>query len=579
MENKLNDYNENSIVTLKPREAIRESIGMYIGNNDSDGMHHLMTEIIANAMDEAAAGFGNIIDITIDQETNKMIVSDHGRGIPFKMNEEGQYAVIEACTSLHSGGKFENQHNYKSALGLHGLGMTVVNALSSYFEIISTREDGNCQLEFEDGEQSFFDVSDCVNKKNTTGTTVVFIPDTEIFGNIKWDKKKICDEIQLHALLNNGLTFNVHFGKDKVETFCYQNGIKDMLDIKRGDSKPLTDSYYKRVVINEGASNEYDVEMAIQYIDAPGETIYAFTNGGYNPDMGTHVTGWKAGFTSYINKAARDDEFLTDKDENFSGDLIRRGLLLMLSVKMVDRPMFAEQTKLKLTSPEARAACSQAAGMLDMPKKILKQIIDKALVEKKADDAAKRAKEAANKIAHGGKNMNSLKDLPEKLADCPSRDGELYLVEGDSAAGNLKMRRNKQNQAVFPLRGKVLNTISKDLSDILENQEIKGIITCPGCGVGENFNIDNMRYSKVIIATDADPDGGHIELLLMTLFLYHLPQLVEAGMIYTAVSPLYKIVNRQGTKYYYTEGEARNKTGTVSRYKGLNSLTHKLLSR
>jgi DNA gyrase subunit B len=289
--------------------------------------------------------------------------------------------------------------------------------------------------------------------------------------------------------------------------------------------------------------------------------------------MGTHVTGWKAGFTNYIKRRARDDGFLTDKDDNFSGDLIRRGLLLMLSIKMVDRPMFAEQTKLKLTSPEARGACSQAASMLDLPKKLLKQILDKALVEKKADDAAKRAKEAASKIAHGGKNMNSLKDLPEKLADCPDRHGELYLTEGDSAAGNAKIKRNKQNQAVLPLRGKVLNTLDKDLADILENEEIKAIITCLGCGVGENFNIDNLRYDKVIIATDADPDGGHIELLLMCLFLKHLPKLVEAGKIYSAVSPLYKVTNRQGTKFYYSDSEVRGKQGDITHFKGLGEMT------
>ena len=360
----LNNYNEESIVTLKPRDAIRQNYGMYIGNNDSQGMHHLLTEIVANSMDEAAAGFGNKIVVKVNSKFNEVSVIDQGRGIPFRKNKEGNYAIVEMCTSLHSGGKFEGAGNYKSSLGLHGLGASCTQALSKTFEITSVREDGKCTFTVYEGEYEDPLIED--GKFKETGSTVTFIPDPIIFGNCKWDKQTICEELQLHALLNNGLTFELDWDNEKPIIYTYTNGLKDLLEIKRGDSEPITPIYSCHSIINKGLENEYDVEFMFQYIKEPGEYIYAFTNGGYNPEYGTHVTGWKSGFTSYINKTAKEYGFITDKQETFSGDIVRRGLLLVLNVKTTERLMFAEQTKHKLTSPGARTACSQAVGDLEI---------------------------------------------------------------------------------------------------------------------------------------------------------------------------------------------------------------------
>ena len=575
----LNNYNEESIVTLKPRDAIRQNYGMYIGNNDTQGMHHLLTEIIANSMDEAAAGFGKEISVVVNSKVNEVSVIDHGRGIPFRKNKEGNYAIVEMCTSLHSGGKFEGAGNYKSSLGLHGLGASCTQALSKSFEITSVREDGKCTFTVYEGDYEEPLIED--GKYTETGSTVTFIPDPKIFGNCKWDKKTICEELQLHALLNNGLKFELIWDNDKPITYIYSNGLKDLLEIKRGDSVPLTPIYSCHTVINKGLDNEYDIEFMFQYIKEPGEYIYAFTNGGYNPEFGTHVTGWKSGFTSYINKTAKEYGLFGEKQETFAGEIIRRGLLLVLNVKTTERLMFAEQTKHKLTSPGARTACSQAVGDLVINQKDFKAIFEKIQTEQKAENAAKRSREAAQKLAKGGKNINSLRDLPEKLADCQNKGttcGEIFFVEGDSAGGNAKIERNP-NQAIFPLRGKVLNTYSKDLGEIVKNEEVKNILTILGCGIYDNFNIKNLRYDKIIFMADADPDGGHINCLLTALFLRHLPQLIEAGKVYSAVPPLYKVKTRGGTVYCYSEEELKKTPykQEITRYKGLGEMSSKEL--
>lgn len=565
-------YDENSIRQLNWRDAVRNSIGMYIGNADSGGMHHLLEEIVSNAMDEAAAGYGNEVIVTIVPDTNMAIVQDHGRGVPFRKNKDGQYAILSVYQGLHAGGKFEGDTAYKSSLGLNGVGGTVTNALSTWMMIRSVREDGICEVMFHDGEGEP-QIKDCKNKN--TGTTVSFIPDDEIFKGVKWDVDLIKEKLQYHALLNNGIRFRLlieekgHEPKE-IANFYYTNGIKDMLSLKAEGEKVLTKPIYNKVEIAKGTPDEFIIEYAFQYIDKPGEHFYAFTNGGYNPDEGTHVTGFRSGFTSLINKKAKELEYI--KDENFDGTIIRRGLLCCLSVKMVQRPQFAEQTKLKLTSPEARTACSQAIGKLVLTKAQADEIIKKVQVEQKAEDAAKRAKAAAAKVVSGGKNLNTLRDMPEKLSDCPDRHGELFITEGDSASGNARIMRNKQNQAVLGLRGKILNTWSRDLADALESQEVKNILTALGCGVGDNFNINNLRYDKIIIFSDADPDGGHIQLLIEALFLRHLPKLIEAGKVYRVVPPLYRITNQRGTNYYYSEKDARNKVGERTHFKGLGEM-------
>lgn len=426
----LNNYNADSIKTLSPREAIRENLAMYIGDSTSRGMHHLATEIIANAMDEAAAGFGKLIRVEVNSTLNELSVGDEGRGIPFGKNKEGKYAIVEMCTSLHSGGKFESANNYKSSLGLHGLGATVTNALSTNFEIKVIRDEGSCLLQFQDGVQKKFDFN---GLKGQRGSTVSFIPDPLIFGDNKWNKDTLLEELQLHALLNNNLKFQLYWDNKLVNEYCYSNGIKDMLNIKFGDLKPLTNIIYSHSVINKGAANECDVELALRYTNDGMERVYAFTNGGYNPDFGTHVTGFKSAWTSLINGKAKELKLIENLSENLDGGLIRRGMVLVLSIKMSERPMFAEQTKLKLTSPSARAIVSQAVGKMIIPRSDLEAIIKKALIEKKAEDAAQRKREAERKVSAGGRNMNMLRELPSDFADSINREGsELWTLEGET---------------------------------------------------------------------------------------------------------------------------------------------------
>lgn len=574
-------YNENSIITLNPREAVRESLGMYIGSNDSEGLHHLLTEIVANSMDEAAAGYGNIITITIDKSENRATVKDKGRGIPFHRNDSGNYAIVEMCTNLHSGGKFEGQGNYKSSLGLNGVGATVTCALSTEYIINVWRDGEHCEFGVYDGE--YDDPTIEKYKGSEQGTEVSFIPDNSVFKGIKWDINKIKEKIQLNALLNNGIKFEIIYkdGDEVIEktTYYYTNGIKDMLNIRTADLKMITDPVYFSTTTTNDAGEECVTEMAFAYCDRAYDTIYSFVNGGYTPHDGTHVTGWKSAFTSLINKMAREQEVLKDKDKNFNGDMIRRGLVLVLSIKVNFRPMFAEQTKLTLNSPSARGLVSKAVGELTLDKKAAKQILDKVMIEQKAEDAAQRKREAQEKIAKGGKSMNSLRDLPAKLADASDfTDAEIFFVEGDSAAGSGKEMKN-QSQAIMPLRGKVKNCTSLELADTIKSDIIRDILTCLGCGIGDNFDIHHLRYNRIIICCDSDPDGGHIELLLLTLFLHHLPELIRQEKVYIAVSPLYKTTTQKETIYWYPDQLSeykkyvRNHANVkINRFKGLGEL-------
>lgn len=575
-----NVYNENSIITLNYREAARQSLGMYIGSNDLKGMHHLLTEIVANAMDEAAAGYGKKVIVNIDKDENRATVRDYGRGIPYRRNASGNYAIVEMCTNLHSGGKFSGQGNYKSSLGLNGVGATVTNALSIEFDVVVWRDAETCIFSVFDGE--YDDPIIEPYHGNEQGSQVSFIPDPEVFNGLQWDIGLIREELQLHALLNNGITFEINEfengKKSNTWSYCYNNGLKDMLKIKTAGLNMLTDPvHFKTNVINDSGV-ECDVEMAFAYCDRAYETIYSFVNGGYTPNDGTHVTGWKTAFTSSINKLAREMEVLKDKDKNLSGDIVRKGLVLVLSIKMAERPLFAEQTKLTLNSPSARGFCSKAVGQLVLDKKQAKQILDKIMIEQKAEEAAQRKREAQEKIARGGKSMNSLKDLPEKLADASDfTDAEIFFCEGDSAAGGAKETK-ASNQAVLPLRGKIKNCTSLELADVIKSDIIKDILTCLGCGIGDHFNINNLRYNRLIIMADADPDGKHIELLLVTLLLHHLPELVIQGRVYAATPPLYRTRNGKEVKYWYEDNAEfkkyirNHKNAQLTRFKGLGEM-------
>lgn len=565
-------YDENSIVTLGYREAVANAIGMYIGNAESGGMHHLLEEIVCNAMDEAAAGYGKEIKVFINSKTQQVDVVDHGRGIPFRLNKEGKYAIKEMCTSLHSGGKFEQGTAYKSAIGLNGVGATVTNALSKFFAITSLREDGRCDYELVNGKETKFEIYDGPNKE--TGSTVSFIPDDKIFIDCKWDKQKVLDMLQIHAIMNEGITFQLQWDKETT-TFCYKNGVEEYLKLKIEKAKTLTNIIHSKCIVNKGKKDEAVVEMAIQYANDGAERVYAFTNGAYNPDLGTHVTGFRSGWTTLINNKAKEYGLT---EENLDGTLIRKGMYLVLKFNYSsERPQFNEQQKLKLTSPSARAITSQAVAAMNINRADLEAIIKKALIEKKAEDAAQRKREAERKVTAGGRTLNALREMPADFAESIDRDGaELFLVEGKSAGGSAKMGRDEHKQAIFALRGKPLNTLGKELADIIKNEEIKNLLTVLGCGIGEKFNIKNLRYEKIIFFADADADGGHINCLLTTLFLYHLPELIQAGKVYCAVPPLYRLKTAKDVVYTSDDmlRDSYAKKGyDVQRLKGLGEMS------
>ena len=570
-------YDANSIKTLNARESIRENIGMYIGDASSHGLHQLFIEGIANSIDEAVGGYGKVIEIDIDSKTNELTITDHGRGIRFGINADGKDALVEAVCNLHGGGKFIGQEGYKSSLGLHGLGLKCIHYLSTKFSITSVRDGKKCTLSFDENDkQSGPTVT--IGNKNDSGTKVSFIPDATIFGNLKWDKKTIIDKIQTYALLNNNITFILRVDGTEAAKFCYKDGTKDLLNIKLAaikDAKMVTTPVFqKEDVTNENGDHAY-FEFGFVYIDKGVEYEYCYANGGETPNGGTYLTGFKSAYTSLINKLAKESDIKT----KFGGDMVRRGLVMVMVMKADFRLQFAEQTKLTLNSPEARGLASKAVGQFEFDKKIIKQILDKVESEQKVEDAAQRKREAQEKITKGGHNLNSLRDLPEKLADASDfTDAEIFFCEGDSAAGGAKETK-AANQAVLPLRGKIKNCTDLELADAIKSDIIKNILNCLGCGVGEHFNINNLRYKRIIIMCDADSDGGHINLLLTTLFLHHLPELIKQGRVFAAMPPLYRTKALNGEIKYWYENNAEykkylrnHKNVEITRFKGLGEM-------
>lgn len=563
----MKSYDANSIKTLSPRESVRENLGMYIGDADQHGLHQLFIEGIANSIDEAVAGYGKVITVSIDTKTNKLTIKDNGRGIPFGLNKEGKDALIEATCNLHGGGKFVGQEGYKSSLGLHGLGLKCIHFLSSYFHIESYRDNKKCSLTFEGIEDKQTEFSTVITKSGTTGTLVAFIPDTLIFNNLQWNKDIIADKIQTYALLNNNISFELYVDNRLYKKYLYTDGVRDLLNIKVGDMKLTTPPVFQKCDVTNDNGDHAHFEFGLVYTDKGSEWEYCYANGGETPNGGTYLTGFKSAYTSLINKLAKENGL----DKKFGGDLVRKGLVLVMIMRADFRLQFAEQTKLTLNSPEARGLASKAVGNFDIDKKAIKSILDKIEAEQKVEEAAQRKREAQEKILHGGKNLNSLRDMPEKLADASDfTDAELFFCEGDSAAGGAKETKTS-SQAVMPLRGKILNTCSKELADIIKSPIIKDILTCLGCGIGDNFNIKNLRYNRIILMADSDPDGNHIELLLATLFLYHLPELIKQGKVYAAVSPIYKVKDaRKNILYFYNEKEAQKWFRTHSGFTALH---------
>lgn len=559
-------YTSKDIKTLNGIEAIRLRPGMYIGTIDEDGLHHLLLEVVSNSIDEYLNGYGTEIRINISNDGKTASVQDNGRGIPFGKTEQGGEAMIELCTNLHSGGKF-GQGGYSVSGGLHGIGLTAVNALSTFFSIQSNRDNKIAYLTSSRGIDTKFQVIDMITKN--TGTAVSFSPDPEIFGKSIFNLEKVEKMIQELSYLTSGLVFYVNDKK-----FLSQNGLKDMIKARASDT--ITD-----VIYITGEQEGYQVEVAFQFTNAASERIYAFTNNIPNPEGGTHITGFKTAFTNAMNKLARQYGLLEENQDNLNGDLMRKGIVAAVSIKMKEAPVFQGQTKEKLMTPEARGITSQIVGQnFDkmISKKDIKVIVDRALIETKAEEAARRSREAAKTMATGGRNMNMLKDLPAKLSDCEDRiNGELWILEGDSAAGSAKSARKSTFQAIMPLRGKVLNTHDKELADIIENEEIKNLITAFGTGVADSFNLANLRYNKIIILADADADGGHINCLILTLIVKHLPELIKKGKVYAAVPPLFKAKTAKTTQYFFSTDELAKATnkGDVTRFKGIGEMNPK----
>lgn len=493
-------YDASSIKVLSPRESVRENLGMYIGNSDKEGLHQLFVEAIANSLDEAVAGFGKNIAISIDTKDNKLTIKDEGRGIPFGPTKDGSDALVDATCSLHGGGKFEGSEGYKSALGLHGLGLKCIHYLSSAFEITSKRDGKECTLSFDEKDkQSGPTVIN--NPSKESGTTLSFIPDVSIFKNLKWDINIIINKVQTYALLNNNINFTVEADGKKIKTFCYKDGIKDLLKIKIGDSKTVTNPIYFKTRVENENGDAANFEFGIVYTDKGYEEEYCYANGGETPNGGTYLTGFKTGYTNTINKLAKANGI----NKTFSGEMIRRGLVLVMIMRAEFRLGFAEQTKLTLNSPEARGLASQAISKIEIDEKDIKAILKKIESEQKIADAAQRKREAEEKIFKGGKNLNSLRDLPEKLADASDfTDAEIFFTEGDSASGGARETK-KSNQAVLPLRGKIRRTSTLELDEVIKSDTIRSILNCLGCGIGSNFNINNLRYQRIIFMTDSDP--------------------------------------------------------------------------
>lgn len=534
---------------------------MYIGSIDSDGLHHLLLEVVSNSIDEYLNGYGTRIDIEIGKDGRTASVTDNGRGIPFGKTDKGTEAIIDICTSLHSGGKF-GQGGYSVSGGLHGIGLTAVNALSDTFSIISTRGGEIATLRSKSGRDTTLEVKDL---KSDSGTTVMFTPSETIFGDSRFDIPKIEKMIRELSFLTAGLEFFVN-GK----RFYSADGLKDM--IKDRVSDPISSPVYMT-----GEIDGFLVEVVFQMEERRTEKIYAFTNNIPNREGGTHVTGFKTAFTNSMNKLARQYNLIDEKASNLNGDMMRSGLTGIVSIKMNKAPVFQGQTKEKLMTAEARGAVSKIVNEMfekAITKKDVKLIVERALVEQKAEEAAKRSREAAKKMASGGKNMKAVTDLPSKLTDCKRRDGELWILEGDSAGGSAKNSRDTATQAILPLRGKVLNTHDKELADIIKNKEVKDIITALGTGVADQFNIHNLRYNKIIILSDADSDGAHINILILTLFIKHMPELIRRGKIYMALPPLYRVKNGKKVEFFYSDEELQNAKvkGEVTRFKGIGEM-------
>lgn len=572
-------YDESSIVILEGLDAVRKRPGMYIGSTDSKGLHHLVWEIVDNAIDEALNGYGDEITITLEKD-GSVTVEDHGRGMPVGKHKSGVSTLQVIFTILHAGGKFTSHGGYTSAGGLHGVGASVVNALCTWCKVMVHDGKDVWSMTFEDGGSKIGKLEK-VGKTNHTGSIVSFKPDPSIFKSVHFSYSTICERAQEDAFLLKGLKMIVR-DKRKEErevVYQYEDGLKAFIEEVNQDHTPMHDPISFR-----GESNQIIVEGCFQYTDEYQENIFSFTNMVRTRDGGSHETGAKQAFTKVFNEYARKNGFLKEKDKGFDGNDVREGLTLVINLTIPeDYLQFEGQTKEKLGTPEAKPATEAVVSenlryFLEENKEVANALVRKII---KAAQARNAARKARADIRNGKGKNRSERVLSGKLASAQSKDArrkELYLVEGDSAGGSAKQGRDSKYQAILPLRGKVLNTEKASLEAIEKNEELNTIIHALGAGVGANFTVEDSNYYKVIIMTDADDDGAHIQNLLLTFFYRYMRDLITHEMLYIALPPLYRIAKAGKEYYLYTneeldEKKAELKNGyTITRYKGLGEM-------
>ena len=571
-------YEASDIQVLEGLEAVRKRPGMYIGSTDKRGMHHLVWEIVDNSIDEIINGYGDKIRIVIHSD-NSITITDNGRGVPIGMHASGMSTPEVIYTVLHAGGKFE-EGNYKVSGGLHGVGGSVVNALSKWMDVTICRDGKIVNIKFKDGGHVLEPLHE-IGKTNKTGTSVTFMPDTEVFGDNKFSFTTICERMQESAFLLSNLTIEVKDEEDHLnETYHYDNGLISFVDYMNEDKKPL-----HKTIEFSGVKNKIEVDIALQYTESYNESILSFVNNVKTSDGGTHEVGFKSGITKVFNEYARSNKLLKEKEANFDGSDVREGLTAIINLKIPEELLqFEGQTKGKLGTPEAKSAVEQVVSeklkyFLEENREVALAIIDKASKSRVAREAARKAREEAR----NGKGKNTRERiLSGKLTPPQSRNpkiNELFIVEGNSAGGTAKKSRDRKFQAILPLRGKIINTEKANMSDMMKNEEINTMINCIGAGYGPEFDIKDINYDKVIIMTDADDDGAHIQCLLLTFFYRFMRPLIEAGHLYIAMPPLYKVeTSKDKGRYFWTTEELKDYTNTlkssykVQRYKGLGEM-------